>query len=198
MCRYHLTLWLFSASLCLAIAWTEQMLGKVTGSLLALLAIIGKVQFMQFKFKSCVHSLTKRRFSISLSFVFSTLSPLPPLCPGSCSEMLSLKLLLIWFWKLLLSLHILGQLKSLQMYVFVSVRQGRSCAHLNFTYLEEFIIRLQERCKSQGFPEFREQNAVPARHRAEGKREIPWENSCILVEQNPEGNSNESSTQTCF
>ena len=88
---------------------------------------------MQFKVKSCVHSLTKRCFSISLSLAFSTLSHLPLPCSGSCSEVLSLKLLLTWFWKVLLSLHILGQLRSLQMYIFVSMGKGRSCAHLNFT-----------------------------------------------------------------
>lgn len=75
----HLTLWVFFASLHLAIVWVEQMLRKVNGSLLALLAK------MQFKFKLYVHSLTKTCFFIPHSFLFSTLSLLPPPHPDSSS-----------------------------------------------------------------------------------------------------------------
>lgn len=39
----------------------------------------------------------------------------------------------LWFWEVLLSFHILGQLKSLHMYMLVSMGLGSSCAHPNFT-----------------------------------------------------------------
>lgn len=69
MGRCHLTVWVHSASLCLAIALAEQMFGKLTISLLALVFIIGKETF-----QVQVHSLTKRCFSVSFFFAFNTLS----------------------------------------------------------------------------------------------------------------------------
>lgn len=138
---------------------------------------------------SRVHSLTKRCFSTSLFFAFSTLSHLPPPRPGSCSEMLSLKLLLTWFERYYYPFIYLARWKVYKC-IYLWAWGKEDLVPTSTLRLGEFIKSYRKDASPKYFLSSGSKMLFqPNPGRAEGKKDIPWENesfefkgmSCYLM-----------------